>query len=214
MDEKNTQSRRFPKWQVKTIRPEEIYQTPLEYFDELEVKKYASSSRMKNAQRDIAQRILELLEDSSQTQNAQMLDLGCGVGYTTEFYVERGNPTTGLDINPKMLEYASAKGLKVVLGDIRDIPQLFKPNSFAYVVSASALQWITTLEDFKKIANGINYVLESKGRGVIQFYPKSEEILENFNRIFSKNGFLTETIVDSPNNPKKRMCYLILTKIQ
>jgi ubiquinone/menaquinone biosynthesis C-methylase UbiE len=199
-------------WKIRAIRPEEIYQDPTSYFDEIKVEKYARSSGMRNAQRRIANRILELVELDPMSGATRILDLGCGVGYTTEVYKERGYGVVGLDINPKMLEYAIARELSVVLGDMRNISQLFEPNSFQGVVSVSALQWLTQHEDIKQVAKGINYVLSDKGVGAIQFYPKSEDALDEACRIFRREGFLTEIVTDSPENPRKRVCYLTYRK--
>ena len=199
-------------WIVKTIRPEEKYLDPSVYFNNEEVEKYARSSGMRNAQQHIAQRILDLI-CLDRSNERHLLDLGCGVGYTTEFYKGKGYNVTGLDVLPKMLEHAKSKGLTVFQGDMRDLQELFEKEKFDGVVSASALQWLTQEEDLKKVAYGINYVLKKQGKGVIQFYPKSEQALNEVQKTFKKRGLFTEIVIDNPENPKKRVNYLVMHKI-
>lgn len=195
-------------WVIKSERPEETAIEPVSYYTDEEIEKYASSGGMKRTQEKIAARILDLLD----MDGGKLLDLGCGVGYTTEVYQNQGYEVIGLDILPKMLEHARVKGLKVVEGDMRDLQKLFKEDEFDAVVSASALQWLTCREDLKKVASVISHVLKSGGKIVIQFYPKSEEDMENTARIFRKYGFEGEIVIDNPDNPTKRTIYLVMEK--
>lgn len=199
-------------WEIRLQRPEEIYSNPLRYFNPEEVVKYARSSGMRNAQRDIANRILDLLSIDPGSSNKEILDIGCGVGYTMEIYQSRGYRVSGLDLSQDMLEYAKREGFDVVCGDMRDLGALFKPEQFVGVLSASALQWLKEKSDIIKTAKGINYVLESGGRSVIQFYPRSEEELRLVGKIFKREGFEIEIITDNPDNPRKRINYLVLQK--
>jgi cyclopropane fatty-acyl-phospholipid synthase-like methyltransferase len=207
---KNYKSRRKNRrWIVSIDRPEEIYGDPSLYYTDEEIEKYARCGGMRRAQEKIAYRIIELLDLE---KKAKLLDLGCGVGYTTSIYQSEGYDVTGLDILPKMLQKAQEKGLKVIKGDMRELPNLFDKGSFDAVVSASALQWLKQREDITKVSFGINYVLRDRGRLVIQFYPKSEEEMMHVARIFKRNGFGGEIIVDNPENPKKRTIYLVMEK--
>jgi len=193
------------RWKVKIERPEEVYGDPSLYYTEEEVERYARSGGMRRAQERIAHRILELLELK---KGSKLLDLGCGVGFTTKVYQEEGYEAIGLDILPKMLEKAKEKGLKVKEGDMRELSKLFEREEFDAVVSASALQWMKEREDLKKLASGIRYVLKRGGKLVIQFYPKSEEELWKMARIFKGQGFEGEIVIDNPNSPRKRRIYL------
>ena len=206
---KNKIRRRNHGWVVSIDRPEEIYGDPSLYYTDEEIEKYARCGGMRRAQEKIAYRIIELLDLE---KKAKLLDLGCGIGYTTSIYKSEDYDVTGLDILPNMLQKAQEKGLKVVEGDMRELPTLFDKSSFDAVVSASALQWLKQREDITKVSSGINYVLRERGRLVIQFYPKSEEEMMNVARIFRRNGFDGEIIVDNPKNPKKRMIYLVMKK--
>lgn len=200
---------KYRRWVVKVDRPEEIYKDPSLYYTEEMIEKYARSKAMKRAQEKIAHRIVELL---NLEKGVRLLDIGCGVGYTTAVYKLYGYDTVGIDVIPKMLEKAREKGLKVKLGDMRNLQKLFKKESFDAVVSASALQWLKEKEDIEKVAQGINYVLKKDGKVVIQFYPKSEKEMMTVAKIFKKNEFKINIIVDNPNNPKKRTIYVLLNK--
>ncbi|MCD6403752.1 MAG: class I SAM-dependent methyltransferase [Nanoarchaeota archaeon] len=193
------------RWKVKIERPEEVYGDLSLYYTEEEIERYARSGGMKRAQERIAHRILELLELK---KGSKLLDLGCGVGFTTKVYQEEGYEVIGLDILPKMLEKAKEKGLKVKEGDMRELSKLFEREEFDAVVSASALQWMKKREDLEKLAFGIRYVLKRGGKLVIQFYPKSEEELWKVARIFKGQGFEGEVVIDNPDSPRKRRIYL------
>src|SRR3990167_2496709 len=95
-------------WVVKNQRPEEFLGDPKWYYTEDEVERYSRSSGMKKAQEKIAFRVLELL---SIPEGSTLLDLGSGPGITAEVYRSEGFKVTCLDVIPKMLEKAEAKGL-------------------------------------------------------------------------------------------------------
>lgn len=195
-------------WKVSIDRPEELLGNPAIYYTDDEVERYARSGGMRRAQEAIAERIIELLE----IDKGKILDLGCGAGYTAEVYKKLGFEVVGLDVLPNMLEKAKEKKLNLVLGDMKQLKMLFNAESFDFVVSASALQWIKEKDDIKKVAEGIYYVLKKAGKFAIQFYPRTEEELINVGRIFKKEGFEGNIVTDSPENPRKRQVYLIMRK--
>lgn len=52
-------------------------------------------------------------------KHAKVLDIGCGVGYTTEILNNSGMLADGIDISPRMVEYAKKRNpeSKIVVGD-------------------------------------------------------------------------------------------------
>jgi cyclopropane fatty-acyl-phospholipid synthase-like methyltransferase len=196
-------------WKVKIKRPEEIYENLSEYYTKEEVERYARSGGMRRAQQKIALRILQLL---GLDEGPRLLDLGCGVGYTTEVYQNLGYRVTGLDVLPEMIKHAKEKSLKVIQGDARSLSELFRKEKFDAVVSASALQWLKEESDIAKVASGVYYVLEKEGKAIIQFYPRTEEELKKTFLIFKKNGFEGRIVIDNPDIPKKRVVFLALNK--
>lgn len=204
---KRRKIKRKKQWVVSIDRPEEIYKHPWLYYTDEQIEKYAHSGGMRRTQERIANRIIELLNIKS---GARILDLGCGVGYTTGAYKKRGYKVIGLDVLPKMLEKAKEKHLNVILGNIKNVSSIFK-KEFDGVVSASALQWLTK-SDLIKAAGGINSITKNNGKLVIQFYPKTEEIMMDTARIFKKHGFRGNIVIDNPGNPKKRVIYIVMKK--
>lgn len=193
-------------WYVKNERPEEIYLEPGKYYTKEEVEHYSRSSGMKNVQQKIARRILEIIDLSKQSK---ILDLGCGTGNTLQVYDEKGCNVVGLDIIPEMLEHAKEKGFETVLGDIRNLKEIFRNNEFDCIVSASALQWLKKKEDFANTAQGIWFVLKPEGRFCIQFYPYSALELRYAEHAFTKEGFNVKVIVDNENNPRKKLIFIV-----
>jgi len=192
-------------WKVKILRPEEIYGSPEKYYTEEEILKYASSSHMRKTQQKLAKRIAELLNAKPP---AKVLDLGCGVGYSMQFFKEMGFEVIGIDILDKMLEFAKQRGLNVKKVDMRELPFHFTEKEFDYVISTSALQWIE-IGEMRKVAKGCYYVLKDNGKLGIQFYPRSEEEMLKVGKIFKKAGFNIRFVIDKPNIPKKRTIYMI-----
>ncbi|MEM5806751.1 MAG: class I SAM-dependent methyltransferase [Candidatus Aenigmatarchaeota archaeon] len=196
-------------WQVKILRPEELYQSPLEYYNREMVEKYAASNSIRKIQRIHALKIIEIL---GIYPPKSILDLGCGVGFSMEALIEMGFDAFGIDINPYMIEKAKEKNLKVYLGDFRELKKHFEKSSFDAIISISAFQWIKERKDMEKIAEGINYILKDGGVVGVQFYPFSYKELKMWEKSFRKY-FLVDTIIENPEIPRKRNIYLIMKKL-
>jgi ubiquinone/menaquinone biosynthesis C-methylase UbiE len=141
-----------------------------------------------------------------------MLDLGCGIGYTTEFFQKHGFDVVGLDVLRDMIRLAKKRGLHAKLGDMRELRKQFKQSQFDAVVSASALQWLKKQDDIVRVAQGVHYVLKPHGKMIIQFYPRSQDALVSIARLFKKHSFAGDIVIDHPDNPKKRTIYLVMQK--
>jgi len=84
----------------------------------------------------------------------------------------------------------------------------------------SALQWIFKDLSIKVMRNNLinlikSYyrILKPQSKVVIQFYPKSKEIMDEIGKSISQNTqFKGKFIIDNPNNPRKRKIYLLMTK--
>ncbi len=195
------------KWKIKTQRPEEIYDSPEKHFTPEVVEKYSSTNAIKKEQQIIAAVIEQLLEISPP---AYVLDLGCGPGFSMEYFKNKGYNVVGIDILKEMVEKARKAGLNAILGDMRNLKEYFPASSFDYIVSISAIQWITkNKKHVHALAEGMYYVLKFGGKFGIQFYPKSSEELETVERILKKENFEVEIWIEKPESIRKRRFYII-----
>jgi len=72
-----------------------------------------------------------------------LVDVGCGTGYFTRRFALDGNPVTGIDPDPSMLQVARAHrvaGERYLPGDARALP--FKDGEFDCCISVTALCFI------------------------------------------------------------------------
>ncbi len=193
-------------WKVKNKRPEDET-TAEEYFEKFG-EAYASSNAIKNIQRKITLRAIEL---AGWPKGAKILDLGCGSGFSMEVLVEKGYKTVGIDISEKMVELAKKAGYEALKADAKELP--FEDESFEGILSISMLQWLRP-KDVERVAKECIRVLKPGGKAVIQFYPKSEEEMVKVGKAFVKAGFVGEFAIDNPKNPRKRKIFLVLEKPQ
>jgi 18S rRNA (guanine1575-N7)-methyltransferase len=94
----------------------------------------------------------------------------------------------------------------------------FRPGSFDYAISVSALQWLCIAE--KKSYN-VNRRLKSffvslykclaiGARCAFQFYPANPEQINMITKAALENGFTGGVVVDFPHSTKKKKYYLFL----
>ena len=185
-----------------------MFSSPNEYYTEEIVEKYSNSRSMRKIQEELTIKTLNLL---SIEPPAKILDLGCGVGYSTSLVKDLGFEVIGIDINSFMVRKALEKGLNVILGDFRYLKEYFTKQSFDCVISISALQWVKKWSDMRKVAEGIFYVLKEQGKAGIQFYPFGELELRMFCRAFICSGFKCKTIIEDRKS-KKRTIFILLEK--
>jgi len=195
-------------WEVKNERPEEIYKDPEVFYTKEESSRYNSSSGMKNIQHKIAKRVLQLLEMEN-GKNKTLLDIGCGTGNTLEVFEDFGFDCIGVDVSANMLKYAKEKGFKVKQGSVTELNKAFPTSKFDFVISISALQWLKEKKEYEKAITSISKVLKKGGKCVIQFYPETEKELELVRNIILDAGYTLETIIDNPDNPRKRLVFLV-----
>jgi 2-polyprenyl-3-methyl-5-hydroxy-6-metoxy-1,4-benzoquinol methylase len=75
------------------------------FYNEKEARKYHSSSRMINVQREITLRSIELLL-LPPDQTSFVLDVGCGSGLSGQVLEEHGHVWVGCDVSRDMLQVA------------------------------------------------------------------------------------------------------------
>jgi len=154
-----------------------------------------------------------------------LLDLGCGTGFSSEILIENGFRVIGIDILNDMLSKArekkknfkTSKDLELILADINYLP--IKVDSVNQIISISSYNFIIHgMENYgEKVkllhdtAKYLNKILKSKGRIILEFYPKDDKELKMFNKSFINNGFEGFMV---KNNPKQKsgQTFLLLKK--
>jgi 18S rRNA (guanine1575-N7)-methyltransferase len=185
------------------------------YYNEKESESYTKNTRITKIQAEITQRAIDLLEINM--ENPIILDLGCGSGLSGQTISENGYEWVGMDISPSMLKIASSstKNIGLLESDI-GVPLPFRENSFDYIISISAVQWL--FQSYKKehhpyqrikvFFKSIYSVVVKKA--VIQFYcnKKEIEILKNEAKRAGFSGGLT---IDNEGT-KNSKYFLVLSK--
>ena len=154
-----------------------------------------------------------------------ILDLGCGTGFSSEILSENGFKVIGIDILSYMLLKARKKkkkikeyrGIEFVLADINCLP--IRKNSIDHIISISSYNFIIHgMENYgekvKLLHDTARYlynILKTKGRIIIEFYPKDDKELKIFNKSFTNNGFEGFMVKNNPNQ-KSGQTFLLLKK--
>lgn len=201
---------------IKRKRPEELFESVLDYFNNETLSIYAESKSIMRTQRKITLRALDILD--LKKDQCIILDAGSGPGFAAMCLDELGHKTITLDIIANFLKFYDIKDLNPILADMCYPP--FQPNIFDAIISISALQWIykdsTMVKmrlDLISLFKSFYKILKPKGKAIFQFYPKNKAAMDKVGEIISKNtNFKGNFVIDNPNSPKKRKIYLYLKK--
>lgn len=197
-------------------RPEELA-PPEVFYNDIESKKYTSSTRVLHIQAKMTLRALDLLNI---TESSFILDIGCGSGLSGEILTDEGHVWCGVDISPSMLAVGLTRELEgdLMLQDM-GLGMPFRAGSFDAAISISAIQWLcnadTSYNDPKRrlmrFFNTLFACLKKGGKFVAQFYPKDDEQIDNILGSAKLAGFSGGLVVDNPESTKNRKYYLVLT---
>ncbi|KAJ4153798.1 hypothetical protein LMH87_010270 [Akanthomyces muscarius] len=202
-------------------RPEDTLAADVHY-DDIEARKYTTSSRIQNIQASMTRRALELLDLQGPSL---ILDVGCGSGLSGEMLSAvspaDGGPHTwiGMDVSPSMLDVALQRDVEgdLVLADIgQGVP--FRAGAFDAAISISAIQWLCSAETsdtspagrLARFFNGLYAALRRGGRAVCQFYPKNETQRNMITQAAVRAGFGAGLLEDDPGTKNVKL-YLVLT---
>ncbi|OAA59961.1 methyltransferase [Cordyceps fumosorosea ARSEF 2679] len=202
-------------------RPEDTLAADVHY-DDIEARKYTTSSRIQNIQAAMTQRALELLDLKTPSL---ILDVGCGSGLSGEMLSavppSAGGPHTwiGMDVSPSMLDVALQRDVAgdLLLADMgQGVP--FRAGTFDAAVSISAVQWLCSAETsdtspagrLTRFFNGLYASLRRGGRAVCQFYPKNDAQRSMITQAAVKAGFGAGLLEDDPGTKNVKL-YLVLT---
>lgn len=105
--------------------------------------------------------VREILKD---IPTGKMLEMGCGTGHWTSFFVDLGFDVTALDSSPAMLQYTSDKNIDVefIQADAENLP--FDDESFPVVASITMLEFV---DDQDKVLSEAFRVLKKGGTLVL-----------------------------------------------
>lgn len=196
------------------------------FYNDLESRKYTTSSRIRTIQSEMTHRALSLL---SLTSPSMILDIGCGSGLSGEILSQTPQEGTpggphiwiGFDISASMLGVALEKDVEgdLLLADAgQGVP--FRPGTFDAAISISAVQWLCQAESsaewdtpaarLSRFFNGLYASLRRGGRAVCQFYPKNDEQKKMVSQAAIKAGFGAGLLLDDEGT-KNAKTYLVLT---
>ncbi len=118
-----------------------------------------------------------ILEELKQDDFEDLLDVGCGTGPMVEMLASEfaDRRYTGLDLTPRMIEIANAKGIEnacFVIGDAENLP--FEDESFDAVICANSFHHYPNPQAF---FNGVARVLRPGGKLVLRDYTSAPPIL-------------------------------------
>jgi ubiquinone/menaquinone biosynthesis C-methylase UbiE len=96
--------------------------------------------------------------------HSQILDLGCGPGQVSKVFSEAQHSVTSLDFSEAMLKIASREvpNASFVLGDIRELGNIFYPKSFDGIWAGGSLLHMSKKE-IPDVFNQIHGVLRDNG---------------------------------------------------
>ncbi|KAF8035249.1 hypothetical protein BT93_C1313 [Corymbia citriodora subsp. variegata] len=200
-------------------RPE-IQAPPEIFYNDVEARKYTSSSRIIEIQARLSERALELLALPEDGVPRLLLDIGCGSGLSGETLSENGHNWIGLDISPSMLDIALEREAEgdLLLGDMGQ-GLGFRPGVIDGAISISAVQWLCNADKssheprlrLKAFFGSLYRCLARGARAVFQVYPESVAQRELILSSAMRAGFAGGVVVDFPHSSKSRKEYLVLT---
>ncbi|KAK9059549.1 hypothetical protein SSX86_020253 [Deinandra increscens subsp. villosa] len=200
-------------------RPE-LQAPPEIFYDDVEARKYTSSSRIVGIQAELSERALELLALPNDGIPRLLLDIGCGSGLSGETISENGHQWFGIDISRSMLDVALERETDgdLILGDMGQGLGL-RPGVMDGAISISAVQWLCNADKscheprlrLKAFFGSLYRCLGRGARAVFQLYPENNAQRELILSFAMRAGFAGGVVIDFPHSSKKRKEYLVLT---
>jgi SAM-dependent methyltransferase len=99
--------------------------------------------------------------------NQRVLEVGCGTGLVLSRVAPVAKSATGVDLSPRMLDAARARGLDVREGSATDLP--FPNESFDVVCSFKVLAHVP---DLRRALSEVSRVLAPGGTAIIEVYNR------------------------------------------
>ncbi|KAG5522646.1 hypothetical protein RHGRI_034707 [Rhododendron griersonianum] len=188
-------------------RPE-VQAPPEIFYNDVEARKYTSSSRIIEIQAKLSERALELLALPDDGVPRLLLDIGCGSGLSGETLSENGHQWIGLDISESMLDVALEREVEgdLILGDMGQGLGM-RNGVIDGAISISAVQWLCNADKscheprlrLKAFFGSLYRCLARGARAVLQVYPESLAQRELILGFAMRAGFAGGVVVDYPH---------------
>lgn len=142
-----------------------------------------------------------------------MLEIGCGTGHWTSFFVTNGMRVTGIDISDEMLKLAAMKKIpnaEFIKADAHQLP--FNDNEYGCIASVASLEFMT---DQTKVWKEIERVLQPGGYLLIGALNQHSQLgkYKEQDPVFKNADFFTiETLYKALNrfgDPEIEGCVLL-----
>jgi len=215
-------------WEVQGDRPEDVFETPGEYWTTEAIERLLKAKGQARIQHDLAVKTLANLSSQFpgileiEGSGPVALDVGCGLGFASDVLVDAGFTAVGIDILADMLclsssrdsvEYNANRGrYHRVLASATCMP--LRAGTIDLTLSTSALQWLDTSIQVTSFAAEIARVVSVDGAIAFQYYPRSSQDLMQLGTAIKQSGFEGGMLVENVKNPRKRKNYLLARKAQ
>lgn len=203
---------------LKESAPELLYKNPNDFYTQEEAERYNQSPGMRRAQESLTLTSLMLSKPVSQDLNINILDIGCGSGFSLDFLRKKGYANLkGIDVSKEMLKLSKIKKLNVKLGGFQDLNKI--TEKFDLIISLSALQWFISNKSegeiknlIKKMSRELDLILKKPGCVVFQFYVFSEQTFYLIFHAFRRTFQNSEVYIENPDSSKKKKYFIVLRK--
>ena len=196
---------------MKQEVPEDIYKDPNDFYTQEEVKRYDNNSGMKKTQMILTKDCIDLFfEKKVINQNIEILDVGCGTGFSLEYLKESGfKKLIGIDPSIEMLNQCKKKGFLCYLGGFEDLSKIkeIKNKTFDLILSISALQWCISNKPEIEIKNIIKKfgkdLLEKLTENGIVITCYKLSLIDLLKVVFTRRVWLGQMTFNEPLQPQK-----------
>ena len=130
----------------------------------------------------------------SEIPKTEMLELGCGTGHWTTYFLNKGFNITAIDSSETMLNIAKSKNInaKFMIADAQNIP--FKDESFKIISSITMLAFVDNQD---AVIQEVYRVLKKNAWFVFGFLNEKSIVglTKNNSETFKNANFLTKEII-------------------
>lgn len=130
------------------------------YWDKVYLEKHLKEDNLENIEELWIKKYENIIIN---TDYKKVLDLGCGIGQYTNYFIEKEYDVVATDISKKALDYLSSKNSKVktVLQDMTDKLK-FNDNEFDIVFANLSIHFFNE-KDTQNLLNEIHRILKPNG---------------------------------------------------